>query len=464
MKVIMIISDTFRRDHVGAYGNPWIHTTHLDALARCSGVFENAFVGSFPTGPNRRDTLLGHSDRKQIFNAWRFIENNEITLPEILGDKKIVSQLITDVANCVSRGRNYYKGFTSWAFNRGQEGDPCWLNDDVPLVFTCDPSMVRYPDERWHQVLMNRAHRMVETDWFAPGTFNMAIDWLTQNHRRKDFLLWIDTFDPHEPWDPPQHYIDLYDPDFKGTLYEAPTYGLRRKMGITDRELKQIRARYAGEVSMVDNWVGQLVASLHRLSIHEETAIIFTSDHGAYFDYPGDSGLLCKPVRTAKSGHWVHGAKAPKDLLYFPMRLALSNIPLIIHLPGQTKGRRVKAITQPWDLMPTMLQLFGIKPPKTCIGRSLVPLVTGKKKTNRAHAVYGLGSSQAHVANGRWLYAAWRDAAVPPMLFDRKSDLHLQKNVAGKHVDVVRKLHKELIAFARSADALEDTIEGWNTL
>ncbi len=463
MKVIMIIADTFRRDHIGTYGNKWIHTPNLDALAACSGVFDNAFIGSFPTGPNRRDALLGHSDRRLPFNAWRFMERDEVTLPEILAQKEIPSQMITDVANCVTRGLNYYKGFTAWTVNRGQEGDPVWLNDSVPLHLPCKPEMIRYPLSRWRQVLMNRAHRMVETDWFAPGTFNMAINWLTQNCRRKDFLLWIDTFDPHEPWDPPQHYIDLYDPGYKGTVYEAPTYGLRRKMGISDRELKQIRARYAGEVSMVDAWVGQLVAALHRLRIWDDTAIVFTSDHGAYMDYPGDAGLICKPVQVDANGRWMSGGGPAQAAQRFPMRLNLCRIPLIIHLPGQEKPRRISAVTQPWNVMPTILELFGIAPPDTCIGRSLVPEIKAGATKGPAHAFVGYAAALAQVVSNDWFYAVWRESE-PPVLFDRRNDPHLKKNVASKRPAVVKDLHAAFVEFMKSVKTQDQYLTGWNTL
>ena len=463
MKVIMIISDTFRRDHIGAYGNRWIHTPNLDALAACSAVFDNAFIGSYPTGPNRRDTLLGHSDRALPFNGWRFMERNEVTIPELLAPKKVPSQLITDTANCVTRGLNYYKGFTAWTVNRGQEGDPVWLNDSVPLTLTCKPEMIRYPIERWHQVLMNRAHRMVETDWFAPGTFNMGINWLTQNYRRKDFMLWIDTFDPHEPWDPPQHYLDLYDPGYRGIVYEAPTYGLRKKLGITDRELTHLRARYAGEVTMVDTWVGELVSALQRLHVWEDTALIFTSDHGAYFDYPGDAGLICKPVQLDASGRYLHLGQPIKPTMFFPMRPNLGRIPLIVHLPGQEDTKRIASITQPWNIMPTILELFDAPPPETCIGRSLVPVIKGRKDQDPPYAFQGYHSLLGQVVNEKWLYAVWR-SNEPPSLFDRKKDPCLTKNVAPKNPDVVKDLHAALLNFMRSAKTEDQYLTGWNTV
>ena len=71
MKTIFIMSDSYRRDHVGAYGNEWIHTPHLDRLAGMSNVFDQAYVGSYPTGPNRRDIALsqGHAPG-HAFNPW----------------------------------------------------------------------------------------------------------------------------------------------------------------------------------------------------------------------------------------------------------------------------------------------------------------------------------------------------------------------------------------------------------
>jgi len=460
VKVILVISDSFRRDHIGAYGNTWIRTPNIDRLASCSSLFEDMFLTSFPTGPFRQDVLLGKPRNEGMpFNMWDPLEPKDVTVPAMLEEKGIVSQLITDVANCVTRGRNYFQGFTAWHVNRGQEGDPCLLDDTVPLTTTCAADMIRYPLSRWHQVLMNRAHRKVETDWFAPGTIQMAIDWLNLNYRREDFFLWIDVFDPHEPWDPPQHYVDLYDPDFKGTLYEAPTYGHRKKMGITNRELKQIRARYAGECTMVDTSVGQLLAAVERLGIADDTAVIFTTDHGIYLDYPGDGGLICKPHTTGKSGRRPLGrAEDDAPITYYPMYPNLANTPLIIHLPGQQKGKRVKGYVQARDLMATILDLFRRPTPTDCLGSSLLPMMEGKRRQLRDHATYGYTRGQAQVCDRRWLYASW-SGSRPCKLFDRRTDPNITKNVAAKHPDVVARLHRTLVKDLRQAGASDEYVQ-----
>jgi len=462
MKAILIVSDSFRRDHLGVYGNHWIHTPNLDRFASRAYVFDRMFLSSFPTGPFRQDVLLGKARNEgKPFNQWDPLEPGDVTLPAILGEKGVVSQLITDTANCVCRGRNYFQGFTAWHVNRGQEGDPAWLDDTVPFHADCPLGMIRYDKRRWHQVLMNRAHRKVETDWFAPGTFQKAIEWLEVNYRRKQFFLWIDTFDPHEPWDPPQHYVDLYDPNFKGTLYEAPTYGHRKEMGITDRELKQVRARYAGECTMVDTWVGRLLATLERLNIDDETAVVFTTDHGIYLDYPGDGGLICKPHQVGRDGkRGMGGKKSRPPVRYFPMYPNLANTPLIVRLPGQTRSKRIKAYVQARDLMPTLLDLFKVKRPSGCTGESLAPLMKGRKTavSSRKHATYGSGGLSAQVCSGARLFACWTGQR-PCMLFDRRDDPEIKRNVADENPGVVKRLHQVLLEDLRRMGADEEVLE-----
>ena len=455
MKVVLIISDSFRRDHLGAYGNRWIHTPNLDRFAGSSHVFEDAYISCFPTGPFRQDVLLGKSRNPGLpFNMWDRLEEGDITLPAILGRKRIPSQLITDTANCVVRGRNYFQGFTAWHVNRGQEGDGWWMDDMAELKSPCPLNMMRYTKERWFQVLLNRAHRKVETDWFAPGTFKLAMEWLERNYRRKSFFLWIDTFDPHEPWDPPQHYTDLYDPGYKGLVLEAPPYGLRKKIGITDRQLKQIRARYAGECSMVDTWAGRLFAAVKRLGIDDDTAIIFTSDHGIYLDGPGDGGLICKPHSVGRDGRRrFRGMPGEAELTqFFPMRPNLANTPLIVHLPGQRKGRRVKGFVQARDIMPTILDLFGVKRTKDLMGRSFLPMMKRRRRSLRDHVTFGYTKLQAQIADRNWLYATWRGQR-PCMLFDRRKDPNITRDVAVRHPAVVRRLHRQLVEDMRQAGA-----------
>ncbi|MGQ9731562.1 MAG: sulfatase [Candidatus Zipacnadales bacterium] len=441
MRVILVNADTFRRDHLGAYGNKWIRTPNLDTLAAESTLFERHYIGSFPTVPNRRDTFLGLGDKGVPFNRWKAIDNDEVTLPERLSEAGIHSMMVTDTQNTVTRGINLYKGFSAWTCNRGQEADPCWSDATVSLQWPVPPELIRYRAEWWYQILQTRAHRKVETDWFAPHTYQLAIEWLQQNYLRERFFLYIDTFDPHEPWDPPPWYEHMYDPTFKGRRFDAPTYGFVKKLGITPRELQNIRARYAGEVTMVDACMGRLIAALHTLGLWDDTLLIFTSDHGAYFGYPGDNGMICKAHMLGDDGRIMAAGKPAKPPLhYYPHWTGVARIPLIVHLPGQTRAVRLKTITQPWDIAPTILDAFGIGKPAELWGDSLIPLIQGTRKKIRDAAVMG-NPAHAQVMTAQWLYAVWRGQR-PKVLYDLKADPEQKRDVSAKYPEVVKRLHK----------------------
>ena len=465
MKLIFIMADTFRRDHIGAYGNKWINTPNLDRLAATSNVFDHAYIGSFPTLPNRRDIHLGHGDKDSPINKWRRIDDDEVTIADRLFDAGVYSMMVNDVANSVSASKgvsgnnaqmNFMKGFSCYATNRGQEADNMWGETNVPLDFPVDPKLIRYVAEGWRRVLINRAHRRVEDDWFAPGTYKIACEWLEHNYKRDDFMLWIETFDPHEPWDPPQHYIDRYDPGYKGRVFEAPTYGFYKKMGMTDREVRHIHARYSGECDMVDKCVGRLLATLERLGIEDEVGIIFTADHGAYFGLEGDNGLICKPNAVGADGMSMSAGRALKQ----PIRpltqfTGVTRVPLIFHLPKQRKGKRFRQIVQPWDLTPTVLEMFGLQPDDDFYGQSLLNLVNGKKWKSSAVAVHGPSAQRAQAINKDWLYVSAREDRAP-VLIDLKNNPAQNRNVAKKNPAVCKKMQKEIIKFFRGKPGVDD--------
>jgi len=132
MRVIYVMADSMRRDHVSVYGTPpWgpIQTPSLEQFAASAAVFDNAYIGSFPTVPNRRDTLLGRGDKGLPFNRWRGLDPDEVTFPAMLRERGVPSMLITDTQNNVNAPQNLQRDYSAWALNRGQEADRCWLDD-----------------------------------------------------------------------------------------------------------------------------------------------------------------------------------------------------------------------------------------------------------------------------------------------------------------------------------------------
>ena len=205
MNVIWIVSDSFRRDHLGAYGNNNIRTPSLDALAASAVRFDNHYSAGFPTMPTRADHQTGRWTMS--FMGWEPLPAGVTTLAEILAEHGMHTAASVDTPYYLRGGMNYDRGFQSFFMNVGQ--DTLW-------------SLI--PEPGYHNESLDvRAAWRSEADRNAPKTFMTAMRWLEQ-HYKEDFFLYVDTWDPHEPWDAPLYYTELYWPGYDGELV-LPVYG-----------------------------------------------------------------------------------------------------------------------------------------------------------------------------------------------------------------------------------------------
>lgn len=430
MNLVVIISDTFRRDHLGCYGNKWIYTPHLDTFAQDCVIFDRAYCASFPTMPMRADVYTGKFTLNYL--GWAPLPRDEVILPEILANAGYTTKAVVDVPFYVRQGYGYDRGFQDFEWIRGQGGDRADTNYE----------------------------RRYEEDYCAPMTCTAAERWLERHHKEK-FFLYVDMWDPHEPWDPPAHYVERYMPKWDGTIVRPP-YWKWRDAGLTARDIKIANACYCGEVSMVDRSVGRLIERMASLGILDDTIILFTADHGFHL---GEHGLLGKTV--SKAGIF-RGS---------PLYEEVTRVPFLLYVPG-VKPRRTSAIIQPPDVMPTLLDLLKLKVPDTVQGRSFVPVVQGKKRTGRKLAVttvplYEPGMTTrvvddlerkveryqpATITCPPWVLLYFREGE-PVELYDVKNDPKQKKNVARQNPDAVAKLHKLYVNFLREIGTRDEFLQ-----
>jgi len=452
MNFVVIVSDTFRRDHLGCYGNEWIHTPSLDRFAGESVVFERAYAASFPTVPNRRDVFTGRFTF--TYSDWAPLPPEEVVLAEVMGGAGYATMMILDTPHIVAKGFNFGRGFDGWDWIRGQEHD-AWRTSPRDPELPCAAEKMRLAETTVKQYLRNVAERRAEADYFVAQTMTRAMAWLEENVGSQPFLLYVDTFDPHEPWDPPQWYVDLYDPGYEGEEVIYPQYAACDFM--SERELKHTRALYAGEVTLVDTWVGKLLARIDELGLREDTVVIFTTDHGFYH---GEHGLIGKSMLAGEYYSSV------------PLYEEVARIPLMVRAPGQRAGRR-GALAQPPDLMPTILDMAGVEMPETAQGQSLAPVVRGERDEMRPIAVtsptlmYGTRAVQfTTITDGEWsliypgarfeagkgaesrmvdsikrAHRALYKGAGGPELYHLPSDPGQAKNVFAERREIAKRLH-----------------------
>ena len=363
--VVVIVSDTFRRDHLGAYGNTQIHTPYLDAFARRSVVFDGHVISSFPTMPARADILTGTFSYTHM--GWEPLPRHLPTLPGLLSEAGYLTMGIVDTPFFVRGGFGYDRGFDDFIWVRGQ-GD----------------------DTRPHERSDYRSTWRSESDRLVARTVTEAERWL-ERHYDEPFFLYVDTWDPHEPWDAPAHYTKRYRENYDGEqIY--PAYGRWREAGLTEDDVELAHDTYRGEVTMVDFWIGRLLGKLDALGLKENTIVIFTSDHGFYFgehDYFGKAEWVNDQEAALVEDSVVPDWLPDSWLLtvgWSPLYKELTNVPLIVRAPGLKPGRR-RAMTTAPDLAPTVLDLVGVGHPPSMQGKPFGDVLFGKKREHRPFVV-----------------------------------------------------------------------------
>lgn len=467
--VIVILNDSLRRDHVQAYGlpapwerpghpgEPFIQTPNLDRLAAESARFDRFYCASYPTIPCRYDLFTGRYGFPT--RGWQPLEPNDVVLAEIVRPAGFVPMLIYDTPMLGNDAYNYTRGFAGVDFRRGQHGDRYNVDPIAPPLPAAPHKLKSVAATRLY--LRNSAERVYERDWMHGKTMSATFDWLERNRRREDFVLWVDMWDPHEPFDAPDFDLARYaDPAFDGEAIIYPRYGRGDYMSSAERN--HVRALYAALVTAVDRWIGRLLEKLDTLGLSRDTLLIYLSDHGHLF---GDHELQGKPT-------------GPYGRLYE----VTNRVPLLIRHPeGVGAGRRVAGLVQHPDILPTVLEFLGIPAPGGIHGKSLWPLIEGNALRLRTHAFSGRFSRSAGEAPARDAASFDGGASgqamgepitvtteewallVPPgvegrELYHLPSDPRQEHNLIAERPEVARDLHAALVDFLRETGASSERI------
>lgn len=468
MNVLVIVADSLRADHVGchplavSYDNKKIETPHLDRLASEGTLFTNAYAESLPTLPTRQTWWTGRIGFP--FRGWQPFENSDYLLAEVLWDKGFTSALITDVYHMHKPVYNCGRGFDTVVWVRGQEYDPWKISEQLVDLNRWHRLRGDASDALWRprfeQYLRNRHDFKTEEDWFAPRVTKETIRWLEETVRRKGqkdrLFLWVDYFDPHEPWDPPEPYWSLYrNPSYTGQEIIDPVAGDVAGYLQPD-EVERIRSLYAGEVTFVDRWIGVLLEAVKDFGLDENTFIVFLSDHGEPF---GEHGII------RKARPWAYEE--------------LVRVPYIFRLPGGEFGGRVlDAFVQATDIFPTLLDALEIRgelvlpytaPRRTTDlfpqdvvldtrrirphGMSLMPLLKGEEASIREFVYSGHYDQQWAIRTNTWTFLYSLREGVGRVgrreLYERRSDPQEQLNRAEDLPEIVDLLELQLLRWVR---------------
>lgn len=383
--VIVLLLDSLNRHEIGAFGGTRFDTPNLDRFARRAVSFTNHHTGSLPCIPARHDLLVGAWDF--LWRPWGSIELWEEPITASLRRRGVVTQLITDHPHLFETGgENYHTDFTAWEYERGHESDP-WKSRP-------DPSWLGTPTfGRGHTHYDNsRGYFRGEEDFPGPRTMAATARWLTEDapvHRANGerFMLFVDEFDPHEPFDTPDNWSRRYDDTWEGAHLTWPPYAVDAlKNGIiSERDAVQIRAQYGGKLSMIDHWLGKVLDALDATNGWDDTVVIVTTDHGHYL---GDLDVHGRDV-WGKPG--------------VPVYKALGHIPLMVAWPGVAPGRS-GALTTSTDIHATIADIFDAEIAHVSHGSSLAPLMTGAADRVREWLLTGVWGREVQLVTDTWRY------------------------------------------------------------
>jgi choline-sulfatase len=246
----------------------------------------------------------------------------------------------------------------------------------------------------------------------ANQVVDKAMGWLA-SRSSKPFFLWVHVFDPHSPYDPPSPFRERY----RGRPYD-------------------------GEVAYTDQQLGRLLAAVARKSLPENTVIAVLSDHGE---------------SLSEHGEYTHGV-----FLYD----STVRIPFLLAGPGVPKGLRVKQQARAIDLLPTLLDLTGSKPPAGAQGASLTPTFTGKplpvsfSYLETLYPKINMGWVELRgIRTNQWKYIR----APKPELYDLLQDPAETRNVIGGHPAEVLQLEAQLKGVA-GVDKVKTTMVDQRTM
>ena len=319
--VILISLDTLRPDHLGCYGYPRDTSPSIDSLAKESALFQNTFATSPWTLPSHVSMLTSlNCINHQVYHINQTMDSSLLTLADIFRTNDYFTGAITG-GGYVSGLYGFSKGFDSYHV-RGA------ILEKNAAELGC-----RY-----------------------------ALEWIDR-YKDRNFFLFLHTYQIHTPYEPPPPFNTLFLEE-TSALTQVDLGRLRfnheNRYKQAAVELRQnIIDLYDGEIRYTDEaLIKPLLERLKKLDLYDNTMIILPSDHGEEF---------------YEHGSWEHTNSVYNETIKIPLIIKFFN--------SEHTGKKIAKFARITDIMPTILDVLNIDPPKQRIdGESLFDLLAEKEQ------------------------------------------------------------------------------------
>jgi len=455
--IIYILADDLGYGDIGAYGQTKIETPNIDKLALAGMKFTQHYSGAPVSAPSRCVLLTGkHTGHSQVRgndewgergNVWNY--RAMIADSRLEGQRPMKSGTVTIASILQKCG---YKTGMSGKWGLGaphSESIPNKMGFDYFFGINCQRmAHTYYPlflyENEFRYYLRNdtvapntgfekgadpyksESYKLFNLTDYAPEImFNKMTDFIDQNKDNPFFLYWATPI-PHAALQAPKSWIDYYAKKFGD---EKPYTGDKGYF-----PQRYPHAAYAAMVSYLDEQVGQLVNQLKELGIYENTLIIFTSDNGPTYNGGTDSPWFVSggPFRSEQGfgkGNLNEGG---------------IRVPMIASWPAQIKpGSVSEHISAFWDVMPTICEIAGAKPPADTDGISFLPALFGKRQKKHEYLYWEFpesgGQQAVLIGNYKALRKNMHKGNAVFELYDLKNDPGETRNIAELHPEIISK-------------------------
>jgi arylsulfatase A-like enzyme len=402
--VVILVVDTLRADHVGAYGYERDTTPRIDALADTGVLFDFTLAQSNWTVPATASLLTSLYPSEHgagIDGDVRLL--GETPPNQIRTDAQTLGELLQ--ANGLRTG-----------------------------LFSANPYLYGRFTQGFDTAEVSRKNAQELTD--------SALAWL-QKTADEPFFLYLQYMDLHQPVEPPAlyfHYFKVAEGGERGRQHTDWSYG--QQEDLSEPAFRRFRAHrialYDGALRYVDAEIGRLVDSLEKLGVAERTLLVVTSDHGEEF---WDHAAIEHELGGDPRGLWGigHGHSMFQEVLH---------IPLIFHGAGVSEARRAGCAARQIDVAPTALDLLGFRPPPEMRGRSLAPFLRRAAQAERCLPVPLVAESPAYGPNAQAVIWKRRKLIVRQdgveLLYDLGRDPGEKTDLSVRHPEVAAQLRRML--------------------
>lgn len=427
--VLFLISDDLKASVLGCYGDKLAQTPNIDKLASNAMVFERAYCQGLACAPSRTSFMHSryHGTQGRVNLGQHFRENGFYSAR--VG--KIYHMRVPGDIIAGTDGLDIASSWTEKFNSPGQEahtpGDYACLNLDIFTRELKGRQSTRMP----HRMFVSVSYEGDGSDQPDHKTALKTID-LLRKHRDKRFFLAAGFVRPHYPMVQPKKYFDLYPwkrmplpKSVPNDLDDMPKLAITRSRSALNGiakfpdNQKRMWSAYYASVTFMDEQVGLILDELDRLGLRDQTAIVFTSDHGYH---------LGEHTFWQKSN----------------LHEEVTRVPLVVSMPGGRAGRS-KSLVELVDLFPTLSAAAGLKSPGGLHGISLLPILSdpAARVKESALSIHGSGVSM-RIAG--WTYTRYKDGSEE--LYDMEKDPGQLSNLAfGKQDEYVDRLKKVRVIF-----------------